>query len=155
MATEITLVTQYTPRACVFACLEMVCYGKKDQREIHSDMKNYRDDANIRGEFRQLVRMGFLPIRSPFNELIKNSLMLVTVPSMNCDRGNHRIVIDMRNGKEKLYDPNEGREGGVYKSDLSNLHGFSEVTLLIDCYKVKDRTTIVPSSVLDEAPGNS
>lgn len=154
MAEEITLVTQYTPRACVYACLEMVCYGKIDQREIHRDMKKYRDDANPRGEFRQLVRMGFLPIRSPFNELINNSLMLVTVPSLNCDRVNHRVVIDMRNGTEKLYDPNEGRKGGTYKSDLSDLLGFSEVTFVVDCYKAKDLTTFMPSSVLDEAPGS-
>lgn len=132
---QIKHVTQYTPRACVYACLEMVTFAAMSQREIHSDMRKHGDDTSLRGEMRQLARMGFLGIRQQFNELVCGEIMLVTVPSLNYPGGNHRIVIDTRD-EHLIFDPNAGREsvnqGNTYKT-MECLRGFSEVTLIEDC----------------------
>ena len=132
---KIKHVTQYTPRACVAACIEMVTFGALDQREIHRQMKadSGRHGTGTEDEYRQLVRMGFMPIPAVMNQLTMGDLLLVTVPSLNIIGGNHRVVIDLRD-EHVLYDPNEGREGAkLYDKDMQNLNGFSEVTRVIDC----------------------
>lgn len=134
---EIKHVTQYTPKACVYACLEMVSFGLMSQREIHQQMKSFKDDSGLFSESRQLVRMGLLPLSYPTGEILIGKVMLVTVPSLNIEGGNHRVVIDTRDEHE-LFDPNFGRDKSVklYDPHMQNLCGFSEITVIEYCNEV-------------------
>ena len=130
---KITHVTQYTPRACVYACLEMACFNAKSQQAIHREMKEHNDDVSQLGEFRQLVRLGIYPQLSPFTRLHAECVQLVTVPSLNLKGTNHRVLIDTRE-VTTLYDPCKGLKGKkYYDAHLDDLKGFSEVTLLHYC----------------------
>jgi hypothetical protein len=58
--------------------------------------------------------------------------MLATVPSLNVRGGNHRIVIDTRDGYE-VFDPNLGHEEREVYDDKS-LVTWSELTVVSYCF---------------------
>lgn len=106
-----------------------------DQQSIIDEMASHCDSCGgMRNEYRQWVRMGYLPRLLPYGDLIPGNLMLATVPSLNIEAGNHRIVIDWRGDEPVVYDPNEGRDGRKYYT-FSKLRGWSELTVVEYCRK--------------------
>lgn len=129
---EITHLQQLTDTSCVPACIAMVS-GVGQHRIIDQMAKHGGSSGSLREEFRQWVRMGYLPRLLPYNELMdgRRRVMLATVPSLNFEGGNHRIVIDYTDGDEgpTILDPNEGREGKRFYT-MDNIHSWSELTLV-------------------------
>lgn len=129
---EIVHQTQLTPSSCVPACIAMVT--GVDQQLIIDEMAAHNGSCGGRhDEFKQWVRMGYLPQCLPFSDLIAGhgKIMLATVPSLNIEAGNHRIVLDFRKSLT-VYDPNQGREGRKFY-DRDRLRGFSELTIVEYC----------------------
>lgn len=94
---EIVHQTQLTSSSCVPACIAMIT--GVDQQLIIDEMAKYHDSSGgMRQEFRQWVRMGYLPRLLPYGDLAHGhgSVFLATVPSLNIAAGNHRIVLDWR-----------------------------------------------------------
>ena len=123
---------QMTDTSCVPACIAMVTGFS--QGGIISQMASHGGSSgSLREEFRQWVRMGYLPRLLPYNELIdgKRRVMLATVPSLNILGGNHRIVIDYTDPEEgpTILDPNDGREGKLFYT-MDNIRSWSELTVV-------------------------
>lgn len=131
---EIYPQSQLTPTSCVPACISM--YTGIDQQKIIDQMKEHGDSTGgLHCEFRQWVRMGYLPRTLPYPDLILGykKVFLLTVPSLNIKGGNHRILIDYQENL-KVYDPNDGIPGKlVYNYDL--LNSWSELTVVEFCGK--------------------
>lgn len=123
--------TQLTPTSCVPCCIAMVT-GVDQQSIIDEMAKHYDSSGGSHSEFRQWVRMGYLPRQLPYGDLQPGSLMLATVPSLNIEAGNHRIIIDWRGDEPIVYDPNEGREGRKHYT-YHKLRGWSELTVVEYC----------------------
>ena len=123
--------TQLTPTSCVPCCIAMVT-GVDQQSIIDEMAMHYDSSGSMRSEFRQWVRMGYLPRALPYGDLQPGQLMLATVPSLNIEAGNHRIIIDWLGDEPIVHDPNEGREGRkVYT--YHKLRGWSELTVVEWC----------------------
>lgn len=142
---EIQHVIQHTSNSCIFASMEMIDRLHRpddylDQRQIRSAVEYHRDGLSLHSEFRQWVRMGYLPRLHHTTELcdVIGKVCLMTVPSLNNVAGNHRIVVDMRE-EHLIYDPNKGRgegEDGLYihwYAGMADLDGWSEITFVEDC----------------------
>lgn len=123
---------QMTDTSCVPACIAMVT-GFSQGGIILQMASHGGSSGSLREEFRQWVRMGYLPRLLPYNELIegKRRVMLATVPSLNFPGGNHRIVIDYTDVEEgpTILDPNEGREGKLFYT-MGNIRSWSELTVV-------------------------
>ncbi len=122
---------QATNTSCVAACIAMVT--GIDQLRIISQMEKHDGGrSSMHDEFRQWVRMGYLPRRLPYGDLRHGAVMVATVPSLNIPGGNHRIVIDHRKCL-KVLDPNEGREGKLFYT-ADSLRTWSELTIVENVY---------------------
>lgn len=124
---------QITSSSCVPACIAMIT--GVDQQLIIDEMKKYNDSSGgTKQEFRQWVRMGYLPRQLSFSEGLHSlwgKVALATVPSLNIEGGLHRIVIDLQGENIKVYDPNEGKENK--KVHTWPLRTYTELTVVEYC----------------------
>ena len=119
------LVNQETNCDCVYACIAMVC-GKT----LNEVMKVARGKHALgqKEEFKLIAYFGYLPTLQLFEGLNKNGVYLVTVPSLNFEGGNHRIVITTAEmGEIKVYDPNKNRKDKKYYTKKT-LRAWSQTT---------------------------
>lgn len=118
---------QVTNTSCVAACLSMVT-GVEQERIIGQMAKHDGGRSSLHDEYRQWVRMGYLPRRLPYGDMKFGAVMVATVPSLNLPGGNHRIVIDHRECL-KVLDPNEGREGKLFYT-ADSLRTWTDLTIV-------------------------
>lgn len=81
----------------------------------------------IKEELKFLIKHGI-----EFNQLIYTTLFngtyLVTVPSLNINKGYHRIVIKCKDGDVQVFDPNNGIKDKKFYDEIEFLHSrWSEV----------------------------
>lgn len=98
----INLVTQPTLTSCTAACLSMVT-----GYNIHDVLKEVSDPCGYHSEIRYLTSLG-LGCEVSF-QIFSTELSIVTCASKNL-YDLHSVVLDNRNNKFLLYDPNQGRE---------------------------------------------
>jgi len=133
---EIKLVNQYDNLSCVLACMSMVT-GKKIET-----VKSVIEKINIKAPLTNMqllrtlsyFRVLALPVNTSDESLYRGSLYIITVPSLNCERGNHAIVADARGDELLIYDPQDGVEGKKFY-DESNLKNWSSPIKIIDISK--------------------
>lgn len=136
MTLEIKLVQQPTADSCTSACLSMLT-GIPVNEVISDFHHRWKDPNDGYDPSSYLMEKGcpFIVSRDPFNNfLVWGRVYLLTVPSLNVEGGLHHIVVDVRGEEEKVFDPNEGKEGRRYyygwsgatiKSPLAvKLHGW-------------------------------
>lgn len=130
----IELITQPDPHSCVYACVAMLAtwYGRETitPARVRASM-THGDHAgsSLQDEFQQWVRLGFLPRLYLDQSLRFGQVCLVTVPSLNAPKLNHRIIVDSRE-EIRIIDPNQGRKGVKVYQDITS---WSEKTTLTDC----------------------
>lgn len=113
---EIKHQMQPTPDTCTSACLAMILDVPVENvvEFFHKDwMARKTDPAHF------LVRnfVKFQIHREPYDNVLKyGEVYLISVPSVNITGRNHHLLVDMRQGegKEIIYDPNEGRMDKSY-----------------------------------------
>lgn len=127
------LIKQKTSDDCVLCCVAMVTgvsYSKA--RKAFDTTPPY----GFMQECKALVRLGMFPDYRDMTRLYEGRINIVTVPSLNQLYQNHRIVIDTTiHGKWKIYDPNKNKKGKKFYSDSTDIHGFSEVIVIINTNK--------------------
>lgn len=139
---KIQHVIQPTPNSCVPTCISMVTGVSLDKiLEMTGNPEAFNRGWTPDQEVSILVQLGILPLYDTFNNYYHDSIYLVTVASLNLDRSNHRIILDLRDESNRIvYDPNEGREGKLFYSDVDYNQGRiprSDVTRLYDVTKVR------------------
>lgn len=132
-------VTQPTANSCVPTCISMVTGVSLDEiLKLTSSENSFNYGWTPDQEMAILVKLGVYPERS--THVNYDSIYLVTVPSINIARHNHRIVLDLRDESERIvYDPNENREGKLFYDDSifkSGDFGYSNITRLIDVSQI-------------------
>lgn len=133
---------QLTDSSCVAACLAIVTGA--DQQQIIGEMAaDEGQRGSLQDEFRQWVRLGYLPSLLPYNLLQMGEVIVATVPSLNVVGGNHRIVIDCRGDGMEVIDPNEGRPGKKFYT-VDSLHSWTEATVVQRCASPVSAATMFP-----------
>lgn len=102
---------QPTPDTCTSACLAMILDVPVANvvEYFHEDWVAGKTDPAL---FLARNLAKFQIHREPFdNTLEYGKVYLLTVPSINVMSKNHHVIVDMRHGegKEIVYDPNNGR----------------------------------------------
>jgi hypothetical protein len=108
---EIKHQMQPTPDTCTSACLAMIL-DVPVANVVEFFHKDWTDGKTDPAHFlvRNLAKIQIH--REPYNNtLLFGKVYLLTVPSVNITGRNHHIIVDMRHGegKEIVYDPNQGR----------------------------------------------
>lgn len=107
---ELKLVNQLpNSKECVIACIAMV-----SEIPIEELRDKYGHIENGINSFEEISFMHYLGIDFCLYSvpcMMWGRVYLITVPSLNCDGGSHRIVADLRTRNYiKLLDPNYGQE---------------------------------------------
>jgi len=125
----ITLQKQFKDDACVAACIAMV--SNCHQESIYHDLD---DESDLKSEFMQWVRLGYLPTLHSFTHLIFDKVQIVTVPSLNVVGGNHRIVVtnDDENGWQ-VFDPQNGVKDKKFYANIESLKSWTQLTTVEYC----------------------
>lgn len=113
---EITLVNQIDDCTCIPACMAMISGFKlEDVLHIMEDIRKppYSEHETMIG----LVRLKVLPIQILGRVLKPFHLYMAMVPSLNAIGVIHAIVIDVRDGNLKVFDPQNGRTDKKFYTD--------------------------------------
>ena len=111
----VILQTQPTPHSCVSACLAMLLDVPVEEvhEEFHFPYRNF--EMSIL-EYAHKKGMMFVSGQSD-SVLYYGMVYLLAVPSLNIKSGVHQIIVDTRNHKFQIYDPNEGYAGRLFYSE--------------------------------------
>ena len=102
------IVNQDDDKSCMLACVAMI--SDKTLTEIRSLYKGNIPLSDR--ELFDLVESLELAIYSErYNEIHRNSVYIIVVPSLNITGGTHGIVVDTRGGEMRVFDPQHGRKG--------------------------------------------
>jgi len=108
---EINLVNQTCNNDCVAACISMA---------LGIPIEEIKDGAKMIGlgfpmtpfdATKLLCYFGVLGVRQQSDTLYSGNLYKIGVPSKNTQGGLHSILIDLRNGRNYVFDPQQGVEG--------------------------------------------
>lgn len=111
---EIKHQMQPTPDTCTSACLAMILDIPVADvvEEFHKDWMSRKSDPA-----HYLVKKGikFQIHREPYDNCLQyGKVYLVTAASVNINGRFHHLIVDMRGGEGKVYDPNRGRLDRAY-----------------------------------------
>lgn len=139
---QIQHVQQPTPFSCVPTCISMVTGVSLDKiLEMTANPKAFDRGWSAEQELAILVQLDILPVYDNLKRYDFDSIYLVTVASLNLERSNHRIILDLRDKADRtVYDPNEGREGKLFYTDHDYRQGRmpkTDVVRLVDVTKIK------------------
>lgn len=122
------LIQQRTSDDCVICCVAMVAGLSYEQAAAAFDDKPPYNEMH---ELIALTRLGIFIVQER-TAIYDNSLIILTVPSLNFPGYNHRIVLDTRVPGYKVYDPQNGVPGKEFYAEYNDLKGRSEVFRVFD-----------------------
>lgn len=127
---------QINDKSCVHACLAMIT-GKS----VIEIWDRFPFPLTPKHELTLLIESRLWPVCQQHfsNQFPMCGLYLVSVPSLNVEGVNHRVVVSVRETDVICYDPQKGREGKKYYSSDSFSPGsgtpvksYSEVCMIDD-----------------------
>ncbi|MBU1477471.1 MAG: hypothetical protein KJ856_05895 [Gammaproteobacteria bacterium] len=111
---SISFVQQPTLDTCTSACLSMITGVDVNDviRDFHDDWKSLKSNPS---EFLSHRGIRHVVNKDVFSRILNYGFAyLLTVPSLNLEGGLHHIILDLSDALEKVYDPNQGKEGKRY-----------------------------------------
>ena len=125
---KIKHVRQESKSGCVIACAAMV--AGITYKEALKHTKDREDGLCSTEELALLKKLGVQVVIQRTTEFKYNYVYVVTVPSVNIPKANHRIVVDTRPEPFEdwlVYDPNVGNDGKLLYGPNWDLRGWGQL----------------------------